>query len=127
MQAALQGGAATSRPPIPRTCARELLLLVRSWAVAGVASDDMSNNAAIMCMIFIIRFLACEYRSNIRRLAASANASYLSVDVYVFLIKSLRRYGWGNIGGARLTVTYRRRPGSGRGFSRGKSRRCDRR
>ena len=65
MQAALQGGAATSRPPIPCTCARELLLLVRSWAVAGVASDDMSNNAAITCMIFIIRFLACEYRSNV--------------------------------------------------------------
>jgi hypothetical protein len=65
MQAALQGGAATSRPPIPLTCARELLLLVRSWAVAGVASDDMSNNAAITCMIFITRFLACEYRSNV--------------------------------------------------------------
>jgi hypothetical protein len=61
------------------------------------------------------------------RLAASANASYLSVDVYVFLIKSLRRYGWANIGGARLTVTYRRRPWSGRGFSRGKSLRCDHR
>src|SRR6266581_3008951 len=65
MQAALQGGAATSRPPIPCTCARELLLLVRSWAVAVVVSDDMSNNAAITCMIFIIRFLACEYRSNV--------------------------------------------------------------
>jgi hypothetical protein len=65
MQAALQGGAATSRPPIPCVCARELLLLVRSWAVAGVASDDMSNSAAIMCMIFIFRFLACEYRSNV--------------------------------------------------------------
>jgi hypothetical protein len=65
--------------------------------------------------------------STSRRLAASANVSYLSVDVYVFLINSLRRYGRPNIGGARLTVTYRRRPGSGRGFSCGKSRHCDRR
>ena len=66
MQAALQGGAATSRPSnIPCSCAIAALLLVRSWAVAGVASDDMSNNAAITCMIFIIRFLACEYRSNV--------------------------------------------------------------
>src|ERR1700692_4887199 len=65
MQAGLQGGAATSPPPIPLTCPRELLLLGRSWAVAGVASDDMSNNAAITCMIFIIRFLACEYWSNV--------------------------------------------------------------
>src|SRR5882757_2288630 len=65
MQAALQGGAATSRPPIPCACARKLLLLVRSWAVAGVASDDMSNSAAITCMIFIVRFLAGEYRSDV--------------------------------------------------------------
>src|ERR1700692_956071 len=65
MQAALQGGAATSRPPIRCTCARELLLLVRSWAIAGVASDDMSNSAAITCMIFIVGFLACECRSNV--------------------------------------------------------------
>jgi hypothetical protein len=64
---------------------------------------------------------------NVQRLAASANASYLSVDVYVFLIKNLRRYGWGNIDGARLAVTYRRGPGSRRGFSRGKSWRCDQR
>jgi hypothetical protein len=76
----------------------------------------------------MIWFLGFGYRfKNVRRLAASANASDLSVDAYVFLIKSLRRYGWGNIDGARLMVTYRRRPRSGRGFSRGKSRRYDRR
>jgi hypothetical protein len=40
-------------------------------------------------------------------LAATANASYRSVDVYVFLIK-LRRDGWRNIRGAWLAVTYRR-------------------
>jgi hypothetical protein len=40
--------------------------------------------------------------------AAPANASYRSVDVYIFLIKSLRRYGWWNIRGAWLAVTYRR-------------------
>jgi len=38
---------------------------------------------------------------NVQRLAASANASYLSVDVYVFLIKNLRGYGSGKIDGAR--------------------------
>jgi hypothetical protein len=65
MQAALQGGAATSRPRIPCANARELLLLVHSWVVAGVASDDMSNSAAITCMIFIVTFPACEYRSNV--------------------------------------------------------------
>jgi hypothetical protein len=65
MQAALQAGAATSRPPIPCACARELLLLVRSLAVAGVASDDMSNSAAITCMIFMVWFLGCGYRSNV--------------------------------------------------------------
>jgi hypothetical protein len=65
MQAALQGGAAISRPPIPCACARGLLLLVRSWAVAGAASDNMSNSAAITCMIFIVMFPACEYRSNV--------------------------------------------------------------
>ena len=60
MQAALQGGAATSRPPVPCACARALHLLVRSWAVAG---DDISNSAAITCIIFVGWFLDCEYRS----------------------------------------------------------------
>ena len=59
-------------------------------------------------------------------LAAPANASYRSVDVYIFLIESLRRYGWRNISSAWLAVTYRRRPGSGCGFSRGQYRRCNR-
>jgi len=63
MQAALQGGAPTSRPPVPRACARALLLLVRSWAVAGVAGDDISNSAAITGIIFVVWFLGCEYRS----------------------------------------------------------------
>jgi hypothetical protein len=63
MQAALQGGAATSRPPLPYACARALLLLVRSWAVAGVASDDMSNSAAITFIIFMVRFSGCGCRS----------------------------------------------------------------
>src|SRR6266481_4782211 len=59
MQAALQGGAPTSRPPVPCACACALLLLVRSWAVAG----DISNSAAITCIIFVGWFLDCEYRS----------------------------------------------------------------
>jgi hypothetical protein len=64
MQAALQGGAPTSRPPVPCACARALLLLVRSWAVAGVAAgDDISDSAAITCIIFVVWFLGCEYRS----------------------------------------------------------------
>ena len=93
MQAALQGGAATSRPPVPCACARALLVLVRSWAVAGVAGDDTSNSAAITCIIFMVWSLGVDIVPNVRRLAASAHASYLSVDAYVFLIKSLRRYG----------------------------------
>jgi hypothetical protein len=60
IQAALQGGAATSRPSnMPCACAIAALLLVRSWAIVGVASDDMSNSAVITCIIFIVRFLAC--------------------------------------------------------------------
>src|ERR1700692_4896230 len=65
IQAALQGGAATSRPStIPCACALAALLLVRSWAVVGAASDDTSNSAAITCIIFIVRFLACGDRAN---------------------------------------------------------------
>jgi hypothetical protein len=52
--------------------------------------------------------LATAPRTVAIELAAPANAFYRSVDVYVFLIKSLRRYGWGNIRGAWLAVTYRR-------------------
>src|SRR5882757_8154814 len=63
MQAALQGGAATSRPSIRCACARSPLLLIRSLAVDGVAGDDMSNSAAITCTIFMVWFLGCGYRS----------------------------------------------------------------
>jgi hypothetical protein len=52
--------------------------------------------------------LATAPRTVAIELAAPANASYRSVDVYIFLIKSLRRYGWWNIRGAWLAVTYRR-------------------
>jgi hypothetical protein len=52
--------------------------------------------------------LATAPRTVAIELAAPANASYRSVNAYVFLIKSLRRYGWGNIRGAWLAVTYRR-------------------
>jgi hypothetical protein len=71
--------------------------------------------------------LATAPRTVAIELAAPANASYRSVDVYIFLIESLRRYGWRNISSAWLAVTYRRRPGSGCGFSRGQYRRCNRR
>ena len=70
--------------------------------------------------------LVMDFVPKVRRSAASADASYLSVDVYVFLIKSLRGYGWGNIGGARLAMTDRRGPGSGCGFSPGQHRRGER-
>jgi hypothetical protein len=49
--------------------------------------------------------LATTPRTVAIELAAPANASYRSVDIYVFLIKSLRRYGWRNIRGAWLAVT----------------------
>jgi hypothetical protein len=52
--------------------------------------------------------LATAPRTVAIELAAPANASYRSVDVYIFPIKSLRRYGWWNIRGAWLAVTYRR-------------------
>jgi hypothetical protein len=129
IQAALQGGAATSRPSnIPCAYALAALLLVHSWAVVGVASDEASNSVAITCIIFIVRFLACKDRQ-LLRLAAAAHVTYLTVDVRIFLIKGLLRCRsrCGNIRSARLAVTYRRRPGSGRGFSRGQCRRCDRR
>jgi hypothetical protein len=47
---------------------------------------------------------------DLRRLAASANASDRAVDVPVFLISDLLRCGRrsGNIGGTRLAVTDRR-------------------
>jgi hypothetical protein len=45
-----------------------------------------------------------------RRLAASANATDLAVDVRIFLIKDILRDGrrCGDIGGTRLAVAYRR-------------------
>jgi hypothetical protein len=52
--------------------------------------------------------LATAPRTVAIELAAPANAFYRSVDVYVFLIRSLGRYGWGNIRGAWLAVTCRR-------------------
>jgi hypothetical protein len=52
--------------------------------------------------------LATTLRTVAIELATPADASYRSVDVYIFLIKSLRRYGWWNIRGAWLAVTYRR-------------------
>jgi hypothetical protein len=47
------------RAPAPVSCS--------CWFAPGlgVASDDMSNSAAITRMIFIVRFLACECRSNV--------------------------------------------------------------
>jgi hypothetical protein len=56
MQAALQEGAATSRPSLPYASAIAPFL-VRGWAIVGVAESDMSNSAAITGMIFIVRFL----------------------------------------------------------------------
>jgi hypothetical protein len=108
MQAALQGGAAISRPSLPYACAR-VLLWIRSCAIAGVASDEASNNAAKMCVIFMIRFLDCGFVPS-RRLAASANIPDLAVDDRVFLIEGLLRHRRrrGNIGGTRLAVAYRR-------------------
>jgi hypothetical protein len=47
---------------------------------------------------------------SLRRLAASANASDLAVDVRIFLIKDMLRdcRRCGDIGGTRLAVAYRR-------------------
>src|SRR5216684_5151098 len=63
MQAALQGGAAISRPSIPCVCARVTLLWVRSRAVVGVASDSPSNSAATRYLIFIVGLLDCGPRA----------------------------------------------------------------
>src|SRR5260370_11686867 len=57
MQAALHGGAATSRPSIACVWARGLRLWTRSWAIAGAASDATSNSAVKICGIFIVRLL----------------------------------------------------------------------
>jgi hypothetical protein len=64
-----------------------------------------------------------DFVPKVLRSAASADVSYLSVDVDVFLIKGLWGYGWRNIGGARLAMTDRCGPGFGCGFSPGHYRR----
>lgn len=106
-------GAATSRPSVR---ALAPLLSVCSWAIDDVASDDMSNTTAgtrIPDSLILDIFPMCWLS------AASANATYLSVDFYFLLIKGLWRYDWWNVRGAGLAVAYRRRPGSGRCFSCG--------
>jgi hypothetical protein len=58
MQAALEGGAATSRPLNLDVCGREVLPSCRpAWTVAGVPSDDTSSSAARKYFIFIVRYL----------------------------------------------------------------------
>jgi hypothetical protein len=67
MQAALQGGAAASRPSVPVACGRPFLSLVRASAVADNASDGTSSSAARKHFVFIVRLLDCEHVDEPRR------------------------------------------------------------
>jgi hypothetical protein len=56
MQAALQGGAATSRPWIPNDCGGMLVWYIGALNVAAVASDGASSSmAAKKYLVFIFR------------------------------------------------------------------------
>jgi hypothetical protein len=54
MQAALEGGVATSRPANRDSCGGGVLL--SCVPAAGVPSDDTSSSAARMYFIFIVRY-----------------------------------------------------------------------
>src|SRR5437764_11954205 len=55
MQAALQVGAATSRPSSPYACGKALCSMVFASAVADIVS--VSSDAASMYLIFMVRLL----------------------------------------------------------------------
>jgi hypothetical protein len=58
MQAALQDGAATSRP-VSYPCAGARFSMVRAWAAADIAREIISGSAATKHFIFIFGVLDC--------------------------------------------------------------------
>jgi hypothetical protein len=67
MQAALQGGAATSRPSIPCACGGAVCSIVLASAAADIASAN--SDAASRYLIFIVRVLgSSDHRIEVARI-----------------------------------------------------------